>query len=359
MSKEYAAAGVDPSLIKPFKQLMRNVTERTRTFPQRRGVYVDTEGCYNYTGNQAHKWKQVTEGLGNKIEIAEIVYRTTGVAKFDSSALDTMRMAFNDAAAQGAMPVTYTDEVAPANSPWFNDSIRAKSMAEGFYQGCEHDDVALVGGESPALRFLVIDNPVMSGCVVGLITPISRQIKNSEVVPGLVMVGVGANGLHSNGTSLVLDRGPKLSPDGLLSRMPNGEIFADAILRPTPSYVRLVERIQDAGITIVGIVPGTGGGVAKLMDAIPKEMTFRIRRWMGVPYVLQFMRERFELGIRSCLTTFNWGVGYYLFVRPEDAEAVCKIGEDWGHPMAILGETVEGPMQVDFQPEKEVFTPEA
>jgi phosphoribosylformylglycinamidine cyclo-ligase len=358
MSKEYAAAGVDPSLIKPFKKLMRGVSARTRLFPRRRGVYVDTEGCYHYTGGRPHKWKQVTEGLGNKIEIAEILYRKTGVAKFDTSALDTMRMAFNDVAAQGAMPVTYTDEAAPRNSAWFNDPIRANSMAAGFYEGCEYDDVALVGGESPALRFLVIDNPVMSGCAVGLIAPISRQIKNSNVTPGLAIVGVGANGMHSNGASIVLDRGPKLSPDGLLTRMPNGEIFAEAILRPTPSYVRLVERIQDAGVTIVGIVPGTGGGVAKLMDAIPNEMTFCIRRWMDVPYVLQFMRERFELGIRSCLTTFNWGVGYYLFVWPGDVEVVCRVGKSNGYDMGYLGDTVEGPMTVEFQPEEEIFTPE-
>ncbi len=356
MSKDYAAAGVDYSKIRPFKKRMQEVVERTRHFSEKRNVFVDGLGCYEYRGKDPHKWKSVTEGLGNKNHLAEWLYEHTGNTQcFEAISLDAMRMALNDVAAFGAMPVVYTDEVATGNSEWFADPGRAKSAAEGFFRGCELDGVALVGGESPSLKYLVKNYPVMSGCAVGIIAPKHRRIDNTKVRPHLCIVGAASNGLHANGASIVIDRGPSL-PQGYLTQVPGGRTFIEEILKPTISYVRLVEVIQEFGVPIEGIVPGTGGGVAKLMDAIP-DVSFEISEWMAVPPVFKFMQRKFGMSLESCLTTFNWGVGYYLFVSPPFVNIVCEIGEKAGYQMAHLGMVKEGPPQVDFLPEHIVLPP--
>src|SRR3989344_4535851 len=181
---EYAKAGVDYRLLEPFKGRMLSVVYETAHFPERRRVRIERElfhahgGVFGYLGNDQPLWCQTHEGLGNKNWIAEWMYENdgTGETNYDSIAVDLANMATNDNAAQGALPVTYTDEVAAGDSEWFDDERRARDLAEGLLRACRAAGMALVAGESPALRYLVNarqpvqSEPVLSGCCVGVIS---------------------------------------------------------------------------------------------------------------------------------------------------------------------------------------------
>lgn len=366
-SCEYAKAGVDYIKIEPFKQAMIEVGRRTLVFPQARDVFVREDvlhahgGVFEYRGGH-HLWCKTTEGLGNKNWIAEWMYQNAGTGRtyYEGIGIDTALMAVNDVIAQGAMPVIYTDEVAAGDSGWFSDVKRATDLANSFYRACEIAGMALVQGESPALPSLVNaalpvkSAPSLSGCVTGVIAPPSRLITGAKLGPGDRIVGVASSGLHANGASLVIEKALAL-PEQFLTRLPTGRTLGEEALIITRSYVDLIEALLLADIDIHALVPGTGSGISKIAFD-KRNFTYRISAWLPVPPIFQCMRE-LGVTIADCLRTFNWGVGYYIFVSPKDVERIIRLGKVTGYELAEIGAVEQGPRQVIFEPEHMVLPP--
>lgn len=363
--REYAQAGVDPRLIDPFKRLMSEMGKKTLTFPTRRGVHVGQGAhgaVFTYNGGEPHIWCNTQEGLGNKNWIAEWMYQFAGTNEpyYEGIGIDTALMPVNDVIAQGAMPVVYLDEVAAGDSEWFRHEKKTSDLANGFFKVCEEVGMALPAGESPSLRYLIRSEPPvesapsLSGCVTGIIAPTSRLITGKKMKAGNSIVGVRSSGLHANGISLVIKRALTL-PDQFLTRLPNGRTLGVEALIPTRSYVRLVEALLDAGVQIHKLLPGTGDGVRKIaVDR--REFTYRIHTWVEVPILFQFMRE-LGVALADCLTTFNWGIGYYVFVPFWEVRRTIEIGRRAGYDLVEVGRVEEGERQVIFEPEGGIKLP--
>ena len=360
---EYAAAGVDYAKIEPFKMAMVRAGKRTLALPNRRGVYVDRESVgahgavFEYRGGQPHIWCMTQEGLGNKNWIAEWMYQHAGTGKtyYEGIGIDTALMAANDVICQGALPVIYTDEVAAGDSEWFQDEERSRVLAESFYQACEMCGMALPAGESPALRYLVKAEPPvrsapsLSGCVTGLIAPRTRMVTGDKLTLGDRIIGAPSSGLHANGISLVIKRALALK-DKFLHLLPNGKTLGEEALIPTRSYVRLVEALQEKNIEVHSLLGGTGGGIAKIAYA-KKPFTYRVTKWVNeVPPLFRFMLET-GVSLKDCVTTFNWGIGFYVFVPEGEAERTIEAGRSAGYDLIDLGQVEEGERQVIFEPE--------
>ena len=366
---EYAQAGVDYTKIELFKQAMIEVGKRTINFPNRRDVFINTDvlhahgAVYSYEGKLPHWWCKTQEGLGNKNWIAEWMYQFdgTGNTYYEGIGIDTALMAVNDLIAQGAMPVAYTDEVAAGDSEWFEDKKRAEDLARGFYKVCEMVGMALPAGESPSLRYLikaaepVRSAPSLSGCVTGIIAPKVKLITGRGLSPGDIIIGAKSSGLHANGISLVIKRAMTL-PDKFLTKLPNGRTLGEETLIPTRSYVALVEGLMKEISTIDALLPGTGDGVGKIaFDKRP--FTYRIHTWVEVPNLFQFMRE-LGVSLEDCLKTFNWGIGYYIFVsRYYRPEVIIEIGKELGYELVEIGRVEEGERKVIFEPENITLPP--
>jgi phosphoribosylformylglycinamidine cyclo-ligase len=360
----YAAAGVDYTKIEPFKMAMVRAGKRTLAFPNRRGVFVDAESVgahgavYEYRGGQPHLWCLTQEGLGNKNWIAEWMYRHAGTGRtyYEGIGIDTALMAANDVICQGALPVVFTDEVAAGDSEWFADEKRSADLAESFFRACEMCGMALPAGESPALRYLikaeppVRSAPSLSGSVAGIIAPKDRIVTGERLAVGDRIVGAPSSGLHANGVSLVIRRALALK-DKFLHLLPNGKALGEEALIPTRSYVGLVEALQEAGIEVHALLGGTGGGIAKIAYA-KKPFTYRVERWVEeVPPLFLFMREN-GVGLKDCLTTFNWGIGFYVFVPEKEIDRTIEAGRRAGHDLVDLGRVEAGERSVVFGPEK-------
>lgn len=362
---EYAQAGVDPAKIEPFKRRMVEAGKRTLRFPERRHVYLSEEvlhghgAVYRYGGShQDHMWCGTKEGLGNKNWMAEWMYQFGGsfmkMAFFGYTMMCNMRMAVNDALAQGGLPVVYEDEVASGDSDWFADDARAEAIANGAYEACREDGIALPAGESPSLRYLVKATlpvksaPVMSGHITSIIAPGSHLITGRRLQAGDHILGATSSGLHANGISLIIKRALEL-PDQFLTKLPNGNTLGEEALTPTRSYVGLIESLLYAGVDIHALLPGTGDGVAKLtFDDRP--FTYNIRSWVKVPDIFLFMRE-LGVSLMDCLTTFNWGVGYYIFVPAHEVDRIISLGKATGYEVVDLGTVEDGERKVIFGPE--------
>ena len=367
---EYAQAGVDYKKIKPFKEAMVRTARRTVRFPNKHNVFVMENllhahgGVFRYAGNRPHIWCQTTEGLGNKNWIAEWMAQFSGTGKtyYRGVPIDAALMAANDCIAQGAQPVAYTDEVAAGQDDWFQNAERAHDIGEGFYSVCQEADMALIQAESPALKYLinalppVISAPSFSGCVTGIIVdPDSNLVTGEKLAATDVVVGLFSTGLHANGVSLVIKRTLGL-PGQFLKKLPNGNTLGDEALIPTRSYVRVVRKWQESGLDIHALVPGTGGGIAKLaFDERP--FTYRIHDWpKEIPQLFLFMRE-LGVSIMDLLTTFNWGIGYYGIFPKADGERAVEVAKLAGCEALIVGQVEEGERQVIFGPEGDLPLP--
>ena len=361
---ENAQAGVDYAKIEPFKMAMVRAGKRTLAFPNRRGVYVDAESVgahgavFEYRGAEPHVWCMTQEGLGNKNWIAEWMYQHAGTGRtyYEGIGIDTALMAANDVICQGALPVVYTDEVAAGDSEWFMDERRSRDLAESFYRACEMCGMALPAGESPALRYLVKAEPPvrsapsLSGCVTGLIAPPTKMITGEKIAAGDRIIGAPSSGLHANGISLVIKRGLALK-DQFLTLLANGRALGEEALIPTRSYVGLVEALQEKGIEIHSLLGGTGGGISKIAYA-KKPFTYRVKRWVEeIPPLFLFMRQA-GVSLEDCVTTFNWGIGFYIYVPENEVERTLQTGRAAGYDLLELGQVEPGERRVIFEPEK-------
>jgi len=366
---EYAAAGVDYTKLEPFKREMMKAGGKTLAFPNERGVFVNPDvlhahgAVFEYQGSASHLWCKTQEGLGNLNWIAEWMYQFGGKKKsyYDVIGRAAALLIAIDVISQGAMPVIWTDEVAAGDSEWFTDEQRSKDYANGCLEVCREVGMALPAGESPALRYLVKAEPpvksapTLSGSITGIIAPRSRLITGKKLQVGDCILGAFSSGLHANGISLVIKRALDL-PDLFLTRLPNEKTLGEECLIPIPSYVALVETLLKNEIDIHALLPGTGSGVSKVaFDHRP--FTYRIHTWVQeVPLLFRYMRE-LGVELEDCLTTFNWGIGYYIFVPANEAARVVEVGKKAGYDLIEVGRVEEGERKVIFEPENITLPP--
>ena len=115
------------------------------------------------------------------------------------------------------------------------------------------------------------------------------------------------------------------------------------------------KALLDADVDMHALLPGTGSGVAKIaFDSRPA--TYRIKSWGAVPPLMQFMQS-IGVSLVDCLKSFNWGMGYYVFVPKSEVERVLAIGRKEGYELSEVGAVEEGERQVIFEPENIVLPP--
>ncbi|HLC95570.1 MAG TPA: AIR synthase-related protein, partial [Patescibacteria group bacterium] len=200
----------------------------------------------------------------------------------------------------------------------------------------------------------VLSAPSLSGSAVGIIAPTSRQLRSVPQL-GDIIIGVPSSGVHSNGISLVIKRAMGL-PDAFLTKLPSGRSLGEEALIPTCSYVALMEALLENEVVMHAVLPGTGDGVGKIaFDKRP--FTYRIHSWVKeIPPLFLFMQE---LGVEftTLLKTFNWGVGYYLFVPKEEVDRCLGIGQAAGYEPLVVGRVEEGERRVIFGPASDLVLP--
>jgi phosphoribosylformylglycinamidine cyclo-ligase len=364
---EYARAGVDYTIMEPFKMAMIRAGRKTLNFPEIRNVFIDQNAAhahgavFEYRGNLPHMWCKTQEDLGNKNWIAEWMYQETGKTYYDSIAVDTALIVVNDVIAQGAMPVVFNDQLEASESAWYADEKRANDFADGLVKICQEVGMALPAGESASVKYVI--NPVspvkqiaaLSGSVTGIIAPKENLITGKNLRAGDHIIAVASSGLHANGISLVIKKALEL-PDQFLTKLPDGKTLGEEALIPTRSYVALIEKLLDEKIEVHALLPGTGDGVGKIaFDKRP--FAYNIHSWLKVPPLMEYFRKELNVSLRDCLKTFNWGAGYYIYAAAKNAEKILEVGKSIGYELADVGIVEEGRREVVFRPGNITLTP--
>lgn len=358
MSKPtYASSGVDYSKMDPIKVLAQQRAQQTASQHKRFG---NTEVKAS-RGESAYVWEEagsyrslVIEGLGTKNQVAHEMRSVTGKTYYDTLAQDTIAMIVNDLIVVGALPQVVNAYWALGESAWLDDEKRAQDLINGWGKACKAIGATWGGGETPTLVGTINPETIdLAGSALGIIKPKSRLVLGEDLQAGDEIVLIESSGIHANGITLIRQIAKKL-PKGFATKMPNGELFGEAILRPTHLYVRLVESLMDAKVPMHYMVNITGHGWRKLMRA-KKNFTYELNVIPPVQPEFEFIQKQITVSDEEMYGNYNMGAGYAVYVPKGKGEQVVAIAKKNKLKAWVAGEVKKGPKQVIINPKGITF----
>ncbi len=348
----YQESGVDYSTLDEFKVLAQRYAGETAINLQNMGYKEVSES----RGESAYVWDigdrylaKVTEGLGTKNLIADETRLITDKTYYDFIAQDTVAMIVNDLIVVGAKPMVITSHFSVDNAAWFNDTKRVNDLLSGWTKACFAAGIANGGGETPGLNGIIIPGVMeLSGDAVGEINPKERLTIGDKIEPGNIIIFLGSTGIHANGSTLARKIADKL-PDKYASKMSDGTLYGEALLTPTPIYVKGILNLFEKNIDISYLINITGHGWRKLMRA-NKEVTYVIEEIPEVLPIFDFIKFHSKNDDYEMYGNFNMGAGFAAIVKPGDAERAVTELELSGIPAMISGYVEYGPKEVVIEP---------
>ena len=338
-TKAYAWAGVDIDGANETKNRIKKIVRGTF------GPEVLTE-IGGFGGLFQPDWSQhkdpvlvaSTDGVGTKLKIAFMagVHNTVGA--------DLVSHCANDILVQGARPLFFLDYLAMGK----HDRNVATEVVAGVADGCKDSGCALLGGEIAEMPdFYAPGEYDLAGTIVGIVDK-TRIVDGSRTEPGDVLIGLPAEGLHTNGYSLarkLLFETAGYSLDSHVDEL--GGTVVETLLAPHKSYVdaiATVGRMTD----IRGMAHITGGG---MIDNIPRSLpdnqgavVYR-GTWPNLPIFDLLTSIGEDIEADELFQDFNMGVGYVLIVPSQDADATVSALKETGENAYIIGETVLEPSE--------------
>jgi phosphoribosylformylglycinamidine cyclo-ligase len=348
----YQQAGVDYARIDPLKILAQQAAASTAGQLAQHGLQevAASRGESAYVVDCGEFYlASITECLGTKALVADAMRAITGRTYYDAIAQDTLAMAINDLITVGATPVSVHAYWATGGSDWFADEARARDLVNGWRAACEASGVSWGGGETPALAGVVAPGRIdLAASCVGLVRPKTRLTLGEALGAGDAIVLLASSGIHANGISLARKLAERL-PDGYATRLPDGQMFGEAVLVPTHLYAAVTEAVAAAGIVPHYCANITGHGWRKLMRH-PAAFTYRLHTLPPVPPVLRFIQQQAAQDDREAYGNLNMGAGFALFVAASEAARVVDIACGLGFPAWVAGRVEAGPKQVVIEP---------
>jgi len=273
-----------------------------------------------------------TDGVGTKLKIA------IDTGNVDTIGVDLVAMCVNDLVCQGAEPLFFLDYFATGKL----EVDQAARIIEGIAAGCEASGCALIGGETAEMPGMYHGGDFdLAGFAVGAME--RGQHLPQGVAEGDVILGLGSNGVHSNGYSFVR-KVVEMSGLGWSSPSPfsDGALGA-ALLAPTRLYVRqALAAIRAGGVHALAHI--TGGGLTENPPRVlPEGLACEIdlEAW-PLPPVFRWLADTANMAEAELLKTFNCGIGMVLVVAADRADSLTVLLADSGETVTRLGRIVEG-----------------
>lgn len=357
----YKKSGVDYRKIDPLKILAQKAAKKTaknlvptgfKEIKESRGESAYVIDCGNFY------LASITECLGTKVLVADEMRKITGKTYYGSIAQDTIAMAVNDILTVGARPISIHAYWATGSSDWFDDKQRMKDLVDGWKKACDLSGASWGGGETPALKGVVCPKAIdLAASCVGIVRPKRRLTLGDKLMVGDAIILFESSGIHANGLTLARKIAEKL-PNGYATKISDGTLYGEAILKPTIIYAQVIKTLFDKRIDIHYISNITGHGWKKIMRH-SKRLTYKITKIPKVPPVLEFIVKKASLNSREAYTTFNMGAGFAVFVSEKDVEKTLSISKKVGIKAYVCGVVEKGPKRVVINPLNIVYESES
>jgi len=338
----YAAAGVDiartTAALERVKPLIR------ATFTPQVVTDVGTFGAMYSLAGLAHQDSLLvmsTDSVGTKVMVASMVGRHDTVGR------DLVAHCANDILVQGARPLFLLDYIAADQLP--GDFVA--QIIAGLAEGCQEAGCALVGGEMAELPATYLAGQYdLVGFIVGVVRR-DQAITGENIGPGDVLLGLGSNGLHTNGYSLARKVLFEVAGWRVGREVPElGRTLGEELLQVhrcyCPSVLPLLEQVEVKGMAHI-----TGGGLPdNVVRCLPKGCQAAIEKesW-PVPAVFRLIQEIGEVEEAEMFHVFNMGIGLVLVVAEEQAEEAASRLEKQGERVYRIGRVVVGEREVVIQ----------
>ena len=349
----YKKAGVDidaaADLVETIKPIIKK-TNRSGTMPGFGGfgALFDLKAA----GYDDPILVSSTDGVGTKIKIAidSDIHDTIGI--------DGVAMCVNDLVVQGAEPLFFLDYFATGKL----ENNVAKDVIGGVAKGCEISGCALIGGETAEMPGLYADGDYdLAGFTVGAVGR-KDVITGDNIKEGDIILGLGSNGVHSNGYSLVRKIISDTShsydqpcPFEMMIRyqdkdvekqtLQRAETLAQALLAPTRIYVKsLLKALEiksaDETPAIKGMAHITGGGLTENIPRILADglmANIDTSTW-ELPEIFKWLKKEGNLDNDDLARTLNCGLGMVVVCDPKFASKIEKVLTQMGENVYKIGE---------------------
>lgn len=278
-----------------------------------------------------------TDGVGTKLRIA------IDTGNVDTIGIDLVAMCVNDLVCQGAEPLFFLDYFATGKL----NVDEATRIINGIALGCEQSGCALIGGETAEMPGMYHKGDFdLAGFAVGAME--RGADLPAGVQAGDVLLGLGSNGVHSNGYSFVR-KVVELSGLGWADAAPFADAsLGEALLAPTRLYVtQTLAAIRAGGVHALAHI--TGGGLTEnLPRVLPQGLGAHIdlSAW-DLPPVFRWLAETAGMSEPELLKTFNSGIGMIVVVDPARADVLAQLLTDAGETVHRIG-TVEAGQGVRY-----------
>ena len=273
-----------------------------------------------------------TDGVGTKLRIA------IDTGNVDTIGIDLVAMCVNDLVCQGAEPLFFLDYFATGKL----NVDEATRIINGIAEGCAQSGCALIGGETAEMPGMYHQGDFdLAGFAVGAME--RGTDLPAGVVAGDVLLGLGSNGVHSNGYSFVR-KVVELSGLGWDAASPFGEgDLGAALLAPTRLYVKqALAAVRAGGVHALAHI--TGGGLTENLPRVLPEglgAEINLSSWQ-LPPVFRWLAETANMAEPELLKTFNCGIGMILVVKADRAEALKALLEAEGETVTVMGTVTPG-----------------
>ncbi len=281
------------------------------------------------------------DGVGTKLHLA------LEAGRVDDAAADLVYHCADDLLVHGAQPLAFLDYIAQSRL----DPAVAEAAVRGLARACVEVGAALLGGETAEMPDTYLPEVIdVAGCMLGTVSP--RALRGvAEARPGDALLGLGSNGLHTNGYSLARK---VLAASGLAldAALPGGagESLGDALLASHRWYgPALMPQLERGRVRALAHV--TGGGIAgNLIRVLPEgsQAVVNAGAWPR-PAVFRWLAEAGDVPEEDLRQAFNLGIGMVVVCAPEEADdLLADLGRS-GERTWRMGEVVAGPRGVGWR----------
>lgn len=329
----YADAGVDIDAGNALVERIKPAAKRT----QRAGTMSGLGGFGALFDLKAAGYSDpilvgATDGVGTKLRIA------IDTGNVDTIGIDLVAMCVNDLVCQGAEPLFFLDYFATGKL----ELDPATRIIDGIAEGCAQSGCALIGGETAEMPGMYHKGDFdLAGFAVGAME--RGADLPAGVAEGDVLLGLGSNGVHSNGYSFVR-KVVELSGLGWDADCPFAEgSLGAALLAPTRLYVKqCLAAVRAGGVHALAHI--TGGGLTEnLPRVLPEGMgaTIDLDAWK-LPGVFRWLAETASMDEAELLKTFNCGIGMIVVVAAERADEIAALLAAEGESVTRIGTVTAG-----------------
>ncbi|MCR5222195.1 MAG: phosphoribosylformylglycinamidine cyclo-ligase [Lachnospiraceae bacterium] len=281
-----------------------------------------------------------TDGCGTKVKIAFLM------DQHDTIGIDAVAMCVNDVACAGGEPLFFLDYIACGK----NEPEKIASIVKGVAEGCTMAGAALIGGETAEHPGLMPEDEYdLAGFCVGVVDR-KDLIDGHAIKAEDAVIGIASSGLHSNGFSLVRKVFP-MTEENLHNYVDClGMTLGEALLTPTKIYVKALQSVQKAGVTIKGCSHITGGGFYEnIPRMLPDGVLAKISKdSYPMPPIFKLLKTSGNIAEEMMYNTFNMGIGMALVVDAKDEKKTIEAIGEAGEKAYRIGEIVAGEKGIEL-----------